>query len=84
MMKYYQGNETGFIPGLLGSPYYWWETGGMFGTMIDYWFYTGDTSYNDVIEQAMLFQTGPDFDYMPTNQTKAEVSLALGEDVIKH
>lgn len=28
MVKYYQGNETGMIPGELGDPYYWWECGG--------------------------------------------------------
>ncbi|KAJ9623277.1 hypothetical protein H2203_006217 [Taxawa tesnikishii (nom. ined.)] len=72
MMKYYNGNTTGNIPGLLPGPYYWWEAGAMFGAMIDYWYYTGDTSYNDVVTQAMLFQVGPDEDYMPPNQTKSE------------
>jgi mannan endo-1,6-alpha-mannosidase len=41
-------------------------------TMIDYWRYTNDTSYNDVIEQALQFQVGPNSDYMPPNQTKNE------------
>lgn len=41
-------------------------------TMIDYWQYTGDTSYNSVVSEAMTFQTGPDNDYMPPNQTKSE------------
>lgn len=41
-------------------------------TMIDYWHYTGDTSYNDVTSQALLFQVGPDDDYMPPNQTLDE------------
>ena len=40
--------------------------------MIDYWYYTGDTTYNDVITQAMLFQVGPNNDYMTPNQTKTE------------
>jgi hypothetical protein len=38
MMKYYTGNNTGDVPGNLPSPYYWWEAGGMFGVMIDYWY----------------------------------------------
>lgn len=29
-------------------------------------------TYNDVVTQAMLFQTGPDNDFMPPNQTKSE------------
>lgn len=75
MMKWYTGNETGGIPGLLPGPFYWWEAGAMFGALIDYWYYTGDKSYNDVVTQALLFQTGPDNDYMPPNQSKS-----LGND----
>ena len=74
-MSYYKGNTTGQIPGLLPGPYYWWEAGAMFGAMIDYWYYTGDTTYNDVTTQAMLFQVGPDVNYMPPNQSKS-----LGND----
>jgi mannan endo-1,6-alpha-mannosidase len=72
MMSYYTGNLTGGIPGNLPGPYYWWEAGAMFGAMVDYYYYTGDTIYNDVTTQALLFQVGPDDDYMPPNQTKTE------------
>lgn len=72
MMVYYNGNETGQVPGNLPAPYYWWEAGAFFGAMIDYWYYTGDTTYNDVTSQALLFQVGPNNDYMPPNQTKTE------------
>ena len=41
-------------------------------TLIDYWRYTGDSSHNDVVSQALLFQVGPNNDYMPPNQTKDE------------
>ncbi|KXS93620.1 hypothetical protein AC578_5913 [Pseudocercospora eumusae] len=75
MMKWYTGNKTGGIPGLLPGPYYWWEAGAMFGAMIDYWYYTGDATYNDVVSQALLFQVGPDVNYMPPNQSKS-----LGND----
>lgn len=44
----------------------------MFMTLIDYWRYTGDATYNDVTSQAMIFQVGTNRDYMPTNQTKNE------------
>lgn len=69
MMTYYTGNASGQIPGLLPQPYYWWEAGAMFGSLIDYWYYTGDTTYNDITTQAMMFQTGPDRNYEPPNQT---------------
>jgi mannan endo-1,6-alpha-mannosidase len=40
--------------------------------VINYWHYTGDTQYNNITQQAMLHQTGDDWDFMPTNQTKTE------------
>jgi len=72
MVSYYTGNNTGDVPGNLPSPYYWWEAGAMFGALIDYWYYTGDDSYNKITSQAMLFQVGTDENYMPDNQTKTE------------
>ncbi|KAL9131421.1 MAG: hypothetical protein Q9217_000635 [Psora testacea] len=72
MMTYYTGNRTGDVPGNLPEPYYWWEVGAMFGSLIDYYYYTGDGTYNDVVTQGMLFQSGPDNDYMTPNQTKTE------------
>ena len=47
----------------------------MFGTLIDYWYYTGDDTYNAMITEAMMFQVGPDNNYMPPNQSKS-----LGND----
>lgn len=72
MMKYYTGNNTGDVPGNLPDPYYWWEAGAMFMCMIDYWYYTGDTTYNDEVKQALVWQAGDDENFMPTNQTKTE------------
>ncbi|KAF4984334.1 hypothetical protein FZEAL_445 [Fusarium zealandicum] len=72
LMKFYTGNNTGDTPGNLPDPYYWWEAGAMFGAMIDYWWITGDETYNDVTSQAMVHQAGEDKDYMPVNQTKTE------------
>lgn len=45
----------------------------MFGEMIEYWYYTGDTTYNTEVKQAMLHQVGENNDYMPANQTKSLV-----------
>ena len=49
----------------------------MFGQMIEYWYYTGDTTYNDVVMQGMMAQIGPHNDYMPPNQTKTEVWIVM-------
>ena len=82
LMLFYEGNQTGQIPGILPGPptehkgdYYWWEGGAMMGTYIDYWFFTGDPSYNHVIEEGMLHQVGENADYMPRNHT-----ASLGND----
>lgn len=80
LLQYYKGNLTGQTPGILPGPppagdYYWWEGGAMWGTLIDYWKLTGDSTYNDLITQAMLWQVGPDKDYMPPN-----VTASLGND----
>jgi mannan endo-1,6-alpha-mannosidase len=79
MMTYYKGNLSGQIPGELPGPppnptitnagYFWWECGAMFGSLMDYWYYTGDSTYNDVVSQGMLFQVGANADYLPQNQT---------------
>lgn len=71
-MAWYKGNDTGGIPGILPGPYYWWEAGGMFGHMINYWYYTGDDYYNSIVSQAIQFQTGTGDDFLPANQTKDE------------
>jgi mannan endo-1,6-alpha-mannosidase len=76
-MAYYTGQtpgptQAGFVPGLLPAPYYWWEAGAVWGAMIDYAYLTGDTQYNDLVTQAILFQTGTNNDFMPNNQTKDE------------
>lgn len=46
-----------------------------FGSMVNYWYYTGDTSYNEATMQALLHQAGDDGDFMPVNQSKT-----LGND----
>jgi mannan endo-1,6-alpha-mannosidase len=72
MMNYYKGNQSGQTPGVLVEPYYWWEAGAMFGALIDYWRYTGDSTYNDMTSKAMLWQASLTRDFMPPNQSKSE------------
>ncbi|KAK1758909.1 mannan endo-1,6-alpha-mannosidase [Echria macrotheca] len=81
LITYYHGDEPGQTPGILpgpppAGPYYWWEGGALWGTMIDYWHYTNDTTYNNKAEDAMLFQSNaPANNYMPPNWT-----ASLGND----
>ncbi|KAK1826696.1 glycosyl hydrolase family 76-domain-containing protein [Podospora conica] len=71
-MSFYGGDKPGGTPGLLPTPYYWWEAGALMGALVDYWYYTGDTRWNDVAAEGLLFQVGPNNDYMPPNQTRTE------------
>ncbi|KAL7623554.1 hypothetical protein AAE478_007237 [Parahypoxylon ruwenzoriense] len=80
LMSYYHGNESGHVPGILPGPppdgdYYWWQGGALWGTMVDYWHFTGDETYNNVTYEAMQFQVGENRDYAPRNWT-----LSLGND----
>ena len=54
MMSYYKSNQSDsdLVPGKLADT--WWEGGAMFMTLIQYWYWTGDSSYNDVTIQGML------------------------------
>lgn len=72
MLSYYHGIDPGQDPGVFGGPYLWSESGAAWGSMIDYWNYTGDAQYVALVQRALLWQVGPDNDYMSPNQTKAE------------
>lgn len=71
-MTYYTGYRPGDNPGNLPDPYYWWEAGAMFGALVDYWAYTGDSTWNNMTTQALLWQASPDANFMPKNQTMTE------------
>jgi mannan endo-1,6-alpha-mannosidase len=80
MLSYYTGDEPGGVPGLLpGSlacnpavdgTYCWWEAGAMWGSLINYWQYTGDSSYNNEISEAIQWQRGPD-NFNTPNQSRS-------------
>jgi mannan endo-1,6-alpha-mannosidase len=62
LVSMYANTQTGTIlsgiPGLLKyPPYYWWEAGAMFGQLIDYWYYTGDSTWNNLVREGILHQT---------------------------
>ena len=70
-MTWYHGNETGQIPGAFPSK--WWEGSALFTSLLLYWYYTGDSTYNDEVRQGMQWQAG-DCDYMPANYSSYLVS----------
>ncbi|CCK68371.1 putative mannan endo-1,6-alpha-mannosidase KNAG_0A07180 [Huiozyma naganishii CBS 8797] len=72
LMDYYTGEQYGKTVGMFADPYYWWEAGGAWGSMLDYsWFMDNDT-YDSQIMSAMLHQTGEHNNYIPLNQSTTE------------
>lgn len=68
-MAYYKPDLPGNIPGLLAgyveraptlSTFFW-------PAILDYWHYTGDSTYNDHLFKSILFQRGPHNDFWPAN-----------------
>jgi mannan endo-1,6-alpha-mannosidase len=58
--------------GLLADPYYWWHAGGMWGSMVDYWFFMENDTYVNLTTDALLAQVGDNNDYVPLNQSTTE------------
>lgn len=60
--------------GDLQDPYYWWVAGALWGTMLDYYHYTKDPSYNDIVIEALLAPTnlGDKHDYVPPEHALEE------------
>ncbi|KAK3384907.1 glycoside hydrolase family 76 protein [Podospora didyma] len=70
LVSYYHGTEYGKTVGILPGPpsdglgpYYWWEAGAMWGTLIDYWHYTGDDRYNAITSEALIFQSANSYQH---------------------
>jgi len=74
MLTFYGGNRPGGIPGYALNPdiYYWWQVGGMLGQLIHHWHITGNDSANDLIKQAIQFQSQDNDFLQPENQSKSE------------
>ncbi|KAL6928938.1 hydrolase 76 protein [Hanseniaspora valbyensis] len=71
-LDYYEGYQYGGTIGMFQEPYYWWEAGGVWGAMIDYWYITGNDTFLNLTKEALLYQTGDDWDYIPLNQSTVE------------
>lgn len=69
MTRYSNSSE---MPGLFPAPYYWWESGLAWDSIVNYWSLTGDATYNDLVGEALLFQVGSNNQYEPANQTTSE------------
>lgn len=58
--------------GMMSQPYYWWHAGAAWNSILDFWVYTGNDSYNSLIFDALQAQVGNGWDYLPRNQSTTE------------
>lgn len=65
VQELYNGNVSGGTPGKWPfPPYYWWQSGGAWGGMMQYWAFTRDESYTSVMLDALVSQLGPGYDFI--------------------
>ena len=67
MMNYYFDRQSKDIPGKFDGT--WWEGGSMFMILIQYWFLTGDSQFNDAVQAGMYWQKGDD-NFFPSNYSQ--------------
>lgn len=72
VLDYYNGNKPGGVVGMFTWPYYWWEAGGAWGSLIEYSYYMENDTLVPLIKEALEYQTGDDFNYIPLNQSTTE------------
>jgi mannan endo-1,6-alpha-mannosidase len=65
MINFYNNRASKDIPGKLDGT--WWEGGAMFMALIQYWHWTGDSTYNAAVNEGMIWQAGEHGDYFPSN-----------------
>ena len=57
------------LQGVFPDPYYWWESGLAWDSLINYWALIGDDTYSDILSEGLLWQATSANNLMPENQT---------------
>ncbi|KAM9887786.1 hypothetical protein OXX69_013234, partial [Metschnikowia pulcherrima] len=58
LLDYYEGTTKGGTVGMFTWPYYWWEAGGAWGSMVDYAYYMENDTYVNLTKTALTYQVG--------------------------
>jgi mannan endo-1,6-alpha-mannosidase len=64
-VNFYNDRASKLIPGKFDGT--WWEGGAFFTFLINYWHWTGDDQYNDLVTEGMSWQGGPNNDFFTSN-----------------
>ncbi|KAF3926214.1 hypothetical protein ABW21_db0209241 [Orbilia brochopaga] len=65
------------VAGVPFPKYYWWLHGSILGAFVDYWAFTGDTTYNANVTVGWLRGVSPSLDLQPDEQAFSEGALNL-------
>lgn len=72
VLDYYEGTRYGGTVGMFQDPYYWWEAGEAFGSMLGHWYFCENDTFETIIYDALIAQKGKSNDYIPSNQSLTE------------
>ncbi|KAF2274949.1 glycoside hydrolase, partial [Westerdykella ornata] len=73
---YLQPGETVGLFSESGEPYWWYEAGLVWNSLVEYSYLTGDKQYDDIVSEALVWQIGQagNAPYQPANQTRTEAN----------
>lgn len=80
LMSYYKANASGLSPqeiGYIPKPHYWWESGALWGAMVEYTNIVGDESYVKTIQQGLTANYGPANDFILDYKRDQTVIISL-------
>lgn len=66
VLQYYKGD------GVFDSPYYWWQYGEAFHSLLRYQAVCGDNQYEDLVYNGIIAQVGDDWNFQPAAQAATE------------
>lgn len=76
-VNYYNNRASKLIPGKFDGT--WWEGGAFFTFLINYWHWTGDSQYNDLVTEGMSWQGGPNNDFFTSNYSSYLVCFRISQ-----
>lgn len=78
-LDYYEGTKYGGTVGMFAQPYYWWQAGEAFGSLLNYQYYCASEQDKDIgenvenlIYDGITSQLGENFDLMVANISSSE------------
>ncbi|GMM38039.1 hypothetical protein DASC09_053640 [Saccharomycopsis crataegensis] len=73
ILNYYEGLKYGGTVGMFSEPYYWWQSGEAFGSLVDFnYLCPGNSTLESIIHEGITTQLGSNNDMMVANFSTSE------------